>query len=310
MRTTVFRLVTFAAASLASLAVFAQHHPQACSARFMEHRDSLPNTIDFNAFLHGPNVTYAWDFGDGSSAATADVQHTYAAAGTYYVCLTVTRTDTAGVVICSDTHCDSVHAEASLPAPPPAVCNAHFRYFGRMGNNSIRFFGGRASGGTATYSWDFGDGTTDTLRSPYHTYAATGTYYVCLTLNAFDSLGNGVCSDTWCDSIIVGLTHHPGGFFHSFGTAHHHRLSGDGTDASATVSIYPHPMTDRATLLLEGFDGPVTFLLYNLNGQVVMENSVLSNGEFLIERGALTAGVYFYQAAGAERQVKGKLIIE
>ncbi|HEY5515911.1 MAG TPA: PKD domain-containing protein, partial [Pengzhenrongella sp.] len=39
-------------------------------------------------------ATYAWDLGDGTSAATATAQHTYAVPGTYRVTLTVT--DTAG----------------------------------------------------------------------------------------------------------------------------------------------------------------------------------------------------------------------
>ncbi|MFT5778125.1 MAG: hypothetical protein ACI837_001081, partial [Crocinitomicaceae bacterium] len=35
---------------------------------------------------------------------------------------------------------------------------------------------------TPTYFWDFGDGNTSTLEDPNHTYAATGTYLVCLTI--------------------------------------------------------------------------------------------------------------------------------
>ena len=37
---------------------------------------------------------------------------------------------------------------------------------------------------TATYYWDFGDGTTSTEQNPTHTYAKAGTYFVTLTVTA------------------------------------------------------------------------------------------------------------------------------
>lgn len=55
--------------------------------------------------LDGTIVSYAWDFGDGYSASGAIVSHTYSAAGSYTVSLTVidddgaTGTDTANVTI-------------------------------------------------------------------------------------------------------------------------------------------------------------------------------------------------------------------
>lgn len=45
-------------------------------------------------------------------------------------------------------------------------------------------FTGSASGGTApyTYAWDFGDGTSSTEQNPPHTYSASGSYPVTLTV--------------------------------------------------------------------------------------------------------------------------------
>lgn len=311
MKTILLRLVTFTALSLASVAVFAQHHPQPCSARFLAHPDSIPNTLDFMAWATGNNATYAWDFGDGSTGSARMEQHTYAAPGTYYVCLTVTRTDTAGTVLCTDSRCDSVRVGAVTPPVPAAVCNARFRYMSGLGGASVRFFGGRSSGAmSTTYAWDFGDGTTDTLRNPLHAFPATGNYYVCLTLTTYDSLGNVACTDNWCDSVSAGLVHHPGGCSSFFGTAHHHRISGTDTQNTAAVTVYPNPMVDNAVLRLEGFNGPVSFVVFNQNGQVVLENSVLSDGEFTMDKGLLPAGIYFYQATGTDQVVKGKLLVQ
>jgi PKD repeat protein len=46
----------------------------------------------------------------------------------------------------------------------------------------------------STYFWDFGDGNTSTQQSPTHTYASTGSYYYCLTIDSCPPV---------CDSVIV-----------------------------------------------------------------------------------------------------------
>jgi PKD repeat protein len=53
------------------------------------------------------NASFAWDLGDGSSASTFNVEHTYAEAGTYTVCLTITSNN------CSNTYCEEVSVTGS-----------------------------------------------------------------------------------------------------------------------------------------------------------------------------------------------------
>jgi outer membrane protein assembly factor BamB len=62
-------------------------------------------------------------------------------------------------------------------------------------NNSVDFTGS-VYGGQPGYSWywEFGDSTTSTEQSPIHTYAATGTYTV--TLSVTDGSGNVVTDET------------------------------------------------------------------------------------------------------------------
>jgi len=59
---------------------------------------SAPLTVQFRGSdsydPDGAIVSYAWDFGDGSTASEADVSHTYETAGSYVATLTVT--DDAG----------------------------------------------------------------------------------------------------------------------------------------------------------------------------------------------------------------------
>jgi PKD repeat protein len=60
----------------------------------------------------GGNVSYLWDFDDGNTATSQNAQHTYAMAGTYTVCLTVT--DDCG----SDSSCQNLNVVAiGIPEP-------------------------------------------------------------------------------------------------------------------------------------------------------------------------------------------------
>ncbi|MCD6366234.1 MAG: PKD domain-containing protein, partial [Bacteroidales bacterium] len=66
-------------------------------------------------------------------------------------------------------------------------------------------FTNNSSGGT-TYSWDFGDGNTDTQVSPTHHYTTPGTYTVTLI-----TTGSNGCSDTLIQSVdvLVGINNIP-----------------------------------------------------------------------------------------------------
>ena len=55
--------------------------------------------------------------------------------------------------------------------------------------------------GSATWSWDFGDGTTAIVMNPTHTFSASGTYCVTLTI----ATGNGCTAiDTQCITVTGG----------------------------------------------------------------------------------------------------------
>ncbi|HMC23229.1 MAG TPA: PKD domain-containing protein [Thermoanaerobaculia bacterium] len=71
-----------------------------------------------------------------------------------------------------------------VPAEPPAVLAASFRYLpgGPVAGLPLRF-SDSSEGGVITWSWDFGDGTTSTVRNPIKSYAAPGIYSVVLIVS-------------------------------------------------------------------------------------------------------------------------------
>ena len=82
---------------------------------------------------------------------------------------------------CSNTNCAGVN---------PVSCNAAFAV-STIGTNYV--FDNYSGGSIGGLSWDFGDGNTSQLTTPFHSYSSPGTYTVCLSV--LDSL-LGFCDST------------------------------------------------------------------------------------------------------------------
>ena len=135
----------------------------------------------------GTVASYAWNFGDGTTGTGATASHTYAAAGSYTVTLTVT--DDRGAT-------NAVSRSVTVRAPNKAPVAA----FTSSATDLTATFDGSGSsdpdGTIASYAWDFGDGASASTAKAAHTYAAGGSYTVKLTVT--DDRGGRmfVCSDT------------------------------------------------------------------------------------------------------------------
>lgn len=156
-------------------------------------------TANLDAFFTNlsvnPFTSYDWDFGDGNTSTAQDPNHTYSANGTYTVCLTIFYNDS--VSTCTDSVCYPV---TIFDSSGGSGCVAVANFSSSSAGNSA-FFTNLSSGPSPTYAWDFGDGNTSTATDPNHTYAFSGTYLVCLTITATDSLST--CFDTQCYSVFV-----------------------------------------------------------------------------------------------------------
>jgi PKD repeat protein len=120
---------------------------------------------------------YFWNFGDGNSTWTHLPNHTYAAAGTYAVTLTVT--DSLGQSN-SVTHSVTVTPDLQPVAVFTSSCSGRDCTFSSDASSDDH--------GITSRAWSFGDGSSvANVVAPSHSYAANGTYQVTLTVN--DSKG-------------------------------------------------------------------------------------------------------------------------
>ena len=140
---------------------------------------------DSTVFTAGQINTWAWNMGDGTFYNTQNVNHTYAAPGTYTVVLSVTTNRG-----CNDqfTRTYTVHPQPNMSYTPPNP-----KCVGEPLN-----FTNTSTGGPTTYSWSFGDGTGSALQNPVKTYNNSGPFNI--TFVGSTQFG---CVDTLRNVLVV-----------------------------------------------------------------------------------------------------------
>jgi len=119
-------------------------------------------------------ATFNWDFGDGSTGTGNSTTHRFTRAGTFAVTLRVTND-----VGLTATTTRQITVTGTLPAG-----SADFVFSPTDPHvGDVVFFNGSLSTVTnASYSWDFGDGTTGSSVAPTHSYSQARTFTVTLTV--------------------------------------------------------------------------------------------------------------------------------
>jgi gliding motility-associated-like protein len=145
---------------------------------------SLPGTVcmpggtavftNASSIADASQLSYFWNFGDGSTATGTNPTNAYAASGTYTVSLTATS-----IAGCSKSLPQTL---SSFSDRPSAVFNVDKDTI-CQGVTSV-FSDHSTPAGTITgWNWDFGDGTApSTSVNPTHTYAVPDTFAVSLVV--------------------------------------------------------------------------------------------------------------------------------
>ena len=142
--------------------------------------DSIVRFFDSTKLADVQVLNYSWKFGDPNASVanpnTSTVKnpvHKYIVSGTYTVTLTVTTANG-----CSNSYNLSVTV-----FPQPSVSFIINTAAQCISYNSFLFTNTSAIvGGTNTYKWSFGDGTTSIVQNPVHSYITAGVYNVKLVV--------------------------------------------------------------------------------------------------------------------------------
>lgn len=245
---------------------------------------SSNGSVSFSNYSAAPQwgVAYSWDFGDGNYSNVKHPTHTYTTSGTYFVTLSLFDS----LNNCSSTYMDSVVVTINTGQ----VCTASYT----VAKDSTVAYGviiynTSTNSPSNVYTWDFGDGTTGSGRTPIHQYPAFGTYIVCLTVS--DPAMQ--CTSTFCDTIGMDSL---GNLKAGFGIRVVDPLTVGIEEASSlnNLSTYPNPATDAIKVDLRNISKSVNIRIVDLSGRVIQERNNVNAGNIeSFDISELESGFYF-----------------
>ena len=136
-------------------------------------------------------------------------------------------------------------------------------------NSALDYDFTNTSAGATSWIWDFGDGGSSSLENPTYTYAAEGTYTVCLT-------ANNLCGET--DLLCVDIQINFGGLFNS---------------TEEQWSMYPNPANDLLNVVLPVASGDVKISVRDVQGRVIQLHTFDALDKIQVSTDGLDEGVYF-----------------
>jgi hypothetical protein len=240
---------------------------------------SADPTVAFTDASTNSPTSWDWSFGDGNTDNVANPSNTYAANGSYTVCLT------AGNAVGSDTECKMVDITGVL-FPPSVAWSVD------TSGDPTFVFSDASSGSPDAWAWDFGDGNSSTDPSPSHTYAANGVYTVCHSASNAAGSSPDSCRDITVREVPSGL----------------------GQPEVLSLNCYPNPATDQVQMVLPqafAYGEPATWTLYDIQGRILGQGP-LPNG---VERWSLdlsdrAPGTYTLEWRSGAQRALGKVLIQ
>ncbi|PJB55606.1 MAG: hypothetical protein CO098_15980, partial [Bacteroidetes bacterium CG_4_9_14_3_um_filter_41_19] len=133
-------------------------------------------------------VSWQWNFGDGSPITSGQISsHVYSNPGTYIVELSVINNGGCADLVTQSVLVQDIPVADFLMFPSDSACIDELITFTDNSTNDV-----------VSWSWDFGDGVTNTLQNPDHSYSSTGLFDIELIVT-----NQNACADTLQSSIQI-----------------------------------------------------------------------------------------------------------
>lgn len=130
-----------------------------------------PFNVSFTDKSTGTIFMWNWEFGDGNTSSEQNPTHAYAAAGKYNVTLEVMGMGTNAITKVISVVVSKPAVAAKAPCAAFSTC---------VSGKTVKFTD-KSTGSPTSWSWNFGDKCTSTVKNPTHKYSKAGKYKVILT---------------------------------------------------------------------------------------------------------------------------------
>lgn len=237
----------------------------------------VPMEVQFQDESQNGVESWSWSF-PGGTPDTSNAQNpvvTYNTPGVYPVILKVTNASGSIILV----------KESFIHVAEQPVADFEFE----TNTFDVEFFNQSINGDS--YSWDFGDGSTNSSLNPSHTYTDEGEYLVRLVVR-------NVCSTDTIEKLVLIMT------------------SGniDLETPKLTLEIAPNPNNGKFFLTIAGSVRESTGVyVFDMLGQVVFYQkgfSATDRTKIPIELSDMSSGVYVIQVQTGNQKVSKKLVIE
>jgi hypothetical protein len=170
-------------------------------------------------------------------------------------------------------------------------CDAYYATaYDSVQNNFNLFISPVTSVQSASYYWDFGDGTTSNLPAPSHNYGKDSLYNVCMKVYASSGDSCEYCHIIGKDG--SGNVIRNRGFTLNVEKENLTSVSSIKVSDYTVINIYPNPFGDKASVEFGQPQVNTIVSIINTIGEVVQTRHVMGS-QLIIEREGLDSGVYF-----------------
>lgn len=236
-------------------------------------------------------VSYFWNFDDGTTSTAQSPSHTYASSAPYTVTLTVTNAGN-----CIDSYVQTVNVTSA-----PCIANAGFSV--APTNTALVWYATPSFPWNVVGAvWNWGDGSFSWGMYSQHTYSASATYSICLTVTVSCGATATSCSSYFIfrpsqNMQMIQINVVPPALVPT---------AVEKQEKHLTFDIYPNPSTGAFRIEDLKNANDAKLFIYNITGPLIYEGMVMGD----IKLDNIPNGIYLIKIkSGSSEKVK-KLVID